>query len=107
MVFVMSGDAQKTYSMGRKAGWSTDRIWTVMCAEKLHGRTIKKVRYLTDDEMETLGWYEKSLVIFLDDGNFIFASSDDEGNAAGALFTSYDDMPTIPVVYPERSKEDA
>ena len=91
-------DAQQIFSTMKKAGHSTTDIWATMCADKLNGRTIAAVRYLTDQEMDMLGWYRKSLVIILDDGHFLFASSDDEGNDAGALFTSYDDMPTIPVI---------
>ena len=72
--------------------------WTGYAAEKLVGRTIKNVRYLSDDEKETLDWDSGSLVIELDDGNSIFPSADDEGNGPGALFTTYDDLPTIPVI---------
>ena len=75
----------------KKAGLPSTEIWRVLCSEKLIGQTIKWVRYLTDEEMESLGWYEKSLVIE-------FASADDEGNGAGALFTSWQDLPTIPVI---------
>lgn len=82
----------------KKAGLPSTEIWRVLCSEKLIGQTIKWVRYLTDEEMESLGWYEKSLVIEFASGEFIFASADDEGNGAGALFTSWQDLPTIPVI---------
>lgn len=91
-------NAQATFDRLKKLNVPTERIWGAMCVEKLVHRRIVEVRYLTDEEMKMLGWYEKSLAIFLDDGNYFFASSDDEGNGAGALFTSYDDMPTIPVI---------
>lgn len=72
--------------------------WEKPCREFLVGKTIKEVRYLSQKEMEDLGWYHSTLVIFFEDGNYIFASADDEGNDAGALFTSSDDLPTIPVI---------
>jgi hypothetical protein len=51
-----------------------------------------------DEEMESLGWDERSIVLILDDGNMIFPSSDDEGNQAGALFTNNPDHPTLPTL---------
>jgi hypothetical protein len=82
----------------KKAGLPSTEIWRVLCGEKLIGRTIMEVRYLTDEEMESLGWYEKSLVIIFENGEFIFPSADDEGNNAGALFTSWEDLPTMPTI---------
>ena len=78
----------------------SDRIkrWEKDCKEKLVGRKITNVRYLLDGEQEDLGWYSKSLVIFFDDGSYMFPSADDEGNDAGALFTSHADLLTIPVI---------
>lgn len=57
-----------------------------------------KVRYLTEAEKNNLGWYRRSIVLHLDDGNIIYPSQDDEGNDAGALFTNDKDNPTIPVL---------
>lgn len=91
-------DAQKTYDRMRKANRPTDEIWATMAGDKLLNRRIEHVRYLTDEEAEGLGWYEKSLVIILDDGSYLFASQDDEGNGAGALFTSWEDLQTIPTI---------
>lgn len=72
--------------------------WADQAAAKLVGRTITEVRYLTGQEQEDLGWYNASLVVFFDDGSYMFPSQDDEGNGAGALFTSHEDLPTIPVI---------
>lgn len=68
------------------------------CAKALVGKTIKEVRYLSDLEAAGLGWSSKALVLFFNDGSYIYASADDEGNNAGALFTSMDDLPIIPVI---------
>jgi hypothetical protein len=73
--------------------------WTAAAAKLLMGRKVTHVRYLTDAEIKELGWYEKSLVITFDNGLSIFASQDDEGNGAGALFTTDEKLQTIPVIY--------
>ena len=72
--------------------------WSKDVAKVLVGRTIVGVEYLTDMELDALGWHERSVVLKLDDGNAIIASRDDEGNGAGALMTTFEAMPTIPVV---------
>lgn len=72
--------------------------WEKSIKTKLEGRRIVAVRYLTDKEAVDMGWSRASLAIFLDDGNDIVPMSDDEGNDAGALSTSWKDLPTIPVM---------
>lgn len=74
------------------------KTWAEKAKAKLEGRTIKAVRYLMPAEQEALGWFRSSLVLFLDDGSYLFPSADDEGNDAGALFTSFEDLETIPVI---------
>lgn len=75
-----------------------DKFWTDVAKKQLLNRKIVDVRYLTNEEMENLGWDEKAIVMILDDGNMIYPSSDDEGNSAGALFTCNSDQPTLPVM---------
>ena len=72
--------------------------WGKRAAALLVGKKIVNVRYLTEAEQEEMGWFGSPLVLFLDDGTQVFASSDDEGNDAGALFTSDDNLPVIPVI---------
>lgn len=64
----------------------------------LKGRKIVGVRYLTEEERDDLGWFSRPVVIFLDNGEYIFPMSDDEGNDAGALATSFDDVAVLPVI---------
>ena len=66
-------------------------------AEKLLvGRRIKKVCYLTKDEAEQMYWTKRPLVIIFDNGSYMFASADDEGNNGGALFFNESEVfPTI------------
>jgi hypothetical protein len=72
--------------------------WEADIEPKLIGRRIVSCRYMTEKQMEGLGWNSKSLVITLEGGVKIFASADDEGNDAGALFTNIKGLETIPVI---------
>lgn len=78
----------------------TKMRWTKYAEKHLLGRTITQVCYMTDKEVEQLGWYNAAVVFVLDDGSLIFPSQDDEGNNAGALFgqsPTGDDI-TMPVI---------
>lgn len=77
--------------------------WEKSCKKFLEGKTIKRVRYMTDDERDEHGWHTGALVIEFKGGGYIYPSADDEGNDAGALFTSEEELMTIPVMY---AKED-
>lgn len=72
--------------------------WIKKAEKELLNRKIVAIRYMTSEEMETLGWYSKAIVLQLDNGHLIFPSQDDEGNDAGALFTTSDETPVIPVM---------
>jgi hypothetical protein len=72
--------------------------WEHRCSISLVGKTIKCVRYQYTCEMKDMGWSKKSLVIFFTDGSYMFPSSDDEGNNAGTLFTSFKGMGVIPTI---------
>lgn len=76
----------------------TTKRWTDEVSKLVVGRKITGFRYLSDKEQDDLGWCHAAPVLMLDDGNQIFASKDDEGNEAGALFTTYETMQTIPVI---------
>ena len=75
-----------------------EKTWTKIAKDQLLGRKIVKVRYLTQAEMEELGWYRRCIVMQLDDGNIIYPSWYYDGNNAGALFTNNTDQPVIPVL---------
>lgn len=62
------------------------------------GSRIAVLRPMTDEECEAEGWdpgYERALVIVLDDGGLLYASRDEEGNGAGALFAREPDGKTL------------
>ena len=66
-------------------------------AQSLVGRKIIKVRYMTDEEQKDFCWNCKPICIQLDDKEWLFPSTDDEGNDAGALFSS-DEKYEFPVI---------
>ncbi len=72
--------------------------WTNTAKHVLEGRTIKQVRYMTEDECEELMWDERALVLELDDGTLVWPSSDEEGNQAGVLFTNIDEASVLPAL---------
>jgi hypothetical protein len=74
--------------------------WTAYANKALRGRRIVAVRYLTDEEMEDMGWYSKPIVLQLDNGTLVFPSADDEGNDGGAIFFCSEEDPNgvIPVI---------
>ena len=74
------------------------RDWTNRIKQRLVGRTIVGVRYMTSEEADASGWHHRPVVLILDDGHILFPMMDDEGNDGGALATSHEDLPTIPVM---------
>lgn len=72
--------------------------WLARVAPALKGRTIANVRYTTDAEMRQMMWGQAAVVLVLDDGTELWPSRDDEGNNAGALFTTIQGLETIPVI---------
>ena len=74
---------------------SIHKTWEEIASKQLLNSGITDVRYLIDTELEGLGWDSSTVVIFLDNGNYFFASSDDEGNEAGSMFTSFERSPVL------------
>lgn len=74
--------------------------WGKYGSDNLVGRTIIAVRYMSQQEVEDLGWYCAGVVLQLDGGSLIYPSRDDEGNDAGALFGQTKDGKdiTLPVI---------
>jgi hypothetical protein len=78
--------------------------WDTIATDFLVGKTIKQARYLFKEEMDNCfgedegGAYKVPLIIEFTDGSYIFPMSDDEGNDGGALGTSSEEEPTLPVI---------
>ena len=74
------------------------RHWIRIAKDTLVGREIVGVRYASDDETGALGWTRRALVVMLDNGHLVWAAADEEGNDAGALFTTSADAPKFPAL---------
>ena len=88
----MTPQERKEYELG------VAEVWNKKVKEFLVGKTIKSVRYMTDEEMEDFMWYRKPVIIDFTDGSWIIPQSDDEGNNGGALYTSDEKMSIIPAI---------
>lgn len=75
-----------------------ERSWTKAAITHLVGKKIVAARYLTRKEADELGWFRRTIVLELDDGNLIYPSMDDEGNDGGALFTNNPKLSVFPVI---------
>lgn len=78
-----------------------NKYWTDFAKQHLVGRKIVAARYMTDKEVNDMGWGCKPVVFQLDDGSVWFPSQDDEGNGPGALFGQIpkeDSITTLPVL---------
>ena len=62
--------------------------WGNLASNFLVGKTIRRVRYLNDEEVIDLGWTRSNVVIEFTDGHWVVPMTDDEGNDAGTLWTS-------------------
>ena len=72
--------------------------WDKVAKSLLLNKKIVDVRYLTQEEVDDLGWYERVVAFQTEDGLWFFPSRDDEGNGGGALFTSDDKESCLPVM---------
>lgn len=72
--------------------------WTGIAGKQLVGKRIVGVRYMTQTEADNYMWSYRALVVMLDDGSYFIPSADDEGNDGGALFTSNQEEPVLPVL---------
>tara|TARA_R100000900_G_scaffold100512_2_gene77884 strand:- start:743 stop:1003 length:261 start_codon:yes stop_codon:yes gene_type:complete len=79
-------------------GKPVEQYWTEKIAKLLVGRKIKKIEYISIDEMETNLWHKRPISILLDNGHWITPMMDDEGNDGGAMSTTYRELRTIPVI---------
>lgn len=79
-------------------------VWTTRARRALAGRSITDVRYLRQREAEALGWENRAAVIVLDNGHLLWPAADDEGNGAGALFTTISTLQTIPTLPTDRTR---
>ncbi len=75
-----------------------EKKWEERISKHLIGRTITKVEYIGDDEMENNMWYKKPIAICLDNRDWLIPMADDEGNDGGAISTTFKELGIIPVI---------
>jgi|TARA_R100000329_G_scaffold139185_1_gene120985 hypothetical protein len=78
-----------------------EQEWTNKIKKNLIGRKITNVIYIPLKEVKDNYWSQRPIAIELDDGNWIYPTQDDEGNDGGSMFTTYKDLPIIPVLQEE------
>jgi len=71
--------------------------WEQDVKNLLVGKKIVKVEWMSNKEADDCGWYSRPVALLLDSGVWIYPMRDDEGNDGGALATSSEIMPVIPV----------
>jgi hypothetical protein len=71
------------------------RDWSFDATKIFEGKKVDFIGYMSDEEADEWGW-DRAPIIMFTDGSWILASADDEGNNAGAFFTSERKMETIP-----------
>ena len=74
----------------------TMRDWSGDATKIFKGKVVERIEYVSEEETEEMGWFHTAPVIVFTDGHWMMAGTDDEGNDAGALFTSSKKMMTIP-----------
>ena len=79
-------------------GKPVEQYWTEKIAKHLVGKTITKVEYISNDEMEEYMWHKKPIAICLDNRYWLIPMMDDEGNDGGAMSTTFKDLSVIPVI---------
>ena len=63
-----------------------EKRWTKVAESVLLNKKIVKVEYLTKKECENWGWEYRPVAFQLDDGMWVIAQMDDEGNDGGVLY---------------------
>jgi len=63
-----------------------EKRWVDEANKQLKGKTIKRVRYMSQKEVAHNMWYKRGVVIEFTDGTITYPVADDEGNDTGVLF---------------------
>ena len=72
--------------------------WIEAIRKSIVGKKVAGITYMTEAQAEENLWYNRPVVIIFDDGSYIIPLADDEGNNGGALASSDDELPIIPVM---------
>ena len=78
--------------------------WTKYAKDRLVGKKITNVEYMTKEECKEAGWHKRPICIQLNHEIWISPMQDDEGNDSGVMsYSGYDsegfeDITTLPVL---------
>ena len=64
---------------------STETKCTKHAVDLLVGKKIVRVEYMSVEDREIALWYDRPLMIYLDDGSLLIPMKDDEGKDGGSL----------------------
>lgn len=64
--------------------------WQKKAEKQLLGRKIVALRWISTQEAEDMDWFNRPIVLELDDGKFLIPQSDNEGNDGGTLWIHKD-----------------
>lgn len=67
------------------------------------GKTVRFIRFMSQEEADDFGFYNRPPVIEFTDGSCIIAQSDDEGNDGGSLFCHIEPSGKQNVIYSARN----
>ena len=75
-------------------------VWGKDARKFLIGKRIVDVYYHNKKQNDEIFYddYQSNIRIVFDDGHWITASKDDEGNGSGVIFTTNPKLPTIPSI---------
>lgn len=62
-----------------------EKFWNDEANKQLKGKTIARVRYMSQKEVEDNYWYKRGVVIYFTDGSYCYPMADDEGNDSGVI----------------------
>ncbi len=94
----MNKQNTKTFEEKVKEAGSIENYWTNLISDKLVGKTITKVQYVSKEQAEENMWYKSPIAIQLNNRDWIFPMSDDEGNDGGSIGTSIKGLGIIPTL---------
>tara|TARA_R100001224_G_C3914885_1_gene113236 strand:- start:164 stop:445 length:282 start_codon:yes stop_codon:yes gene_type:complete len=79
-----------------------NKTWELRTVKHLVGAKIIQVEYMPKDEVEHMMFENSPICLLLEDSKgkrfWIYPTADDEGNDGGAMFTSIQNYPVIPVI---------
>ena len=91
----LTKDAERRLKLAKES-------WAKRVAKEMLGAQVIAISYVSEEECTELDWYGAPVILHMmgKDGTAfeVFPMRDDEGNDGGALGTTLEAVPTIPVI---------